>query len=136
MNRILEKGFTRLGLVIASHYLGLLPVALFGVWGNYLIPSLQWFFVLPHLVLMAIMTLFGVDSAKVFIAPVLLLISSAAFTYPQSSVILRDLDGDWGRFLVGWTGPIAYLVLSSVAFFLLNRRFGRWAETELVRPRA
>lgn len=135
MNAFASKLIARVGLVVASHYVGLLPLALFGAWVNYLIPSLQWFLVLPHLILMAIMTLFGVDSAKLFFAPVILLVTSAAFTYPQWSVILRDLDGDWGRFIVGWTGPIAYLILSSVAFFLFNRRFRSWAETELARAR-
>lgn len=135
MKDLLGKVIVQFGLVVASHYAGLLPVALFGVWVNYLIPSMQWFFVLPHLILMAIMALFGIDSAKLFLAPVILLVTSAAFTYPQYSVILRDLNGDWGRFFVGMSGPIAYLILSTVAFFLLHRRFSSWAETELARAR-
>lgn len=135
MHAFATKLIARVGLVVASHYVGLLPVALTGVWANYLIPTRNWVFVFPHLILMAIMTFFRVDSAKLFLAPVILLVTSASFAYPQYSVILRDLDGDWGRFFIGMSGPIAYLVLSSVAFVLLHRRFSSWAETELARVR-
>lgn len=133
MNALVAKLCVRLGLVVASHYLGLLPVALFGVWVNYLIPSLQWVFVLPHLILMVILTFFGVRSAKLFFAPAAMLVFSFLFTYPQMEVVVADLNGDWMRFAWSYAGPVAYLIISSVAFFLLNQRYGEWAELELAR---
>lgn len=135
MKVLLSKMYVRLALVVVSHYAGLLPVALFGVWANYLIPSVQWVFVLPHLILMAILTLCGVRSAKLLIAPAAFILFVVLFTYPQISVILADLKGDWMRLAWGFTGPVAYLIISSVAFFLLNQRYGEWAELELARER-
>lgn len=131
MTTMFHRIIVRLGFVVAAHYIGLLPVALFGVWVNYLIPSWNWFLVFPHLILMGGMTLFGVRSRKLFIAPVLLLLSSVLVSYPQMSVILTDLNGDWMRLLAGLLGPLAYLVLSSLAFFLLYRRHGDWADLEV-----
>lgn len=135
MMRFLQRLFVRIGFVVASHYAGLLPVAMFGVWVNYLVPSWQWYLVFPHLIVMGIMTLFGVQSVKLFIPPVVLLLTSALVSYPQMGIILSDLDGDWMRLFVGLTGPLAYLSLSSVAFFLLFGRYGEWAELELARER-
>ncbi len=135
MKAFFSRLYVQLGILLASHYLGLLPVALFGVWVNYLIPSRQWVIVLPHLILMAILALFGVRSGKLFFAPLAMLLFALMFSYPQMSVILADLKGDWMRLAWGFAGPIAYLILSSIAFILLNQRYGEWAELELTRER-
>lgn len=131
MKKHLSRVYVRLGLVVVSHYVGLIPIALMGVWANYLIPSLTWVSVFPHLIVMAILTLFGVRSGKLFIAPVALILFVVLYSYPQLGAILAELNGDWARFALGFAGPVAYLIISSIAFFLLNQRFGEWAEREL-----
>lgn len=104
---------------MVAHLIGILPIAIFGYWANYLIPSTNWILLTLHLSITTVLFCLRVPIKWLASIPFLVFGSSLLYNIRSLGVILNDLDGDWRRLVFAYVPPVIYLVISSTALLLM-----------------
>ncbi len=116
------------GAIVASHWLGLLPIAHTGAWQNHFFPVnlsgvRSVFFMILPLAIMGLLFWFGKRLTWLWLVQVLYSLAAFAFTKPQMETIAKELKiSVFQVMFVAWQ-PYAYTFVSTVVLMLVLSKY-------------